>query len=995
MPPVNNKSPEIQKDVLSQGVEQQVQVDLEKKKLEEQANKELQVKHSEQQIETWFAGDTFDSEVEALQKKVEANQITAEEADKLYDQITKRYDANFTDKAKTVVENVADTMGMRDKVNDKWNIKNTLLWTGLAATWVWVSSKWKSWFGKKETTEITTATEKTPWYKKTWVWLTGLLWLWVLLYKGESIMDWFSKFFEKDAESKKDEMMNDIIKKLWNWWTYDAKRNIILYGRAEYNVDDLMKKWVIVADSKNIINIEKTIIQLQEHVKNPNNVKVEDHNTNNIEETQQDVEMKENIVNYNALVPVINTYAKKHQLGDATITYEQFDDATFAPGLLIADLDRAYRNVDAMLTNSSFSTMIEGSKKQEWWESVSQYPREVIVRILNLLWAGADVVNKVTKSQWVADTNTLLARFSETLSTDKSQLAKQYRDAIIAKKAMILQYLKDVKENYTKKVWSNSEKLKIFSGTINDIIEHSKKDQELYDVLHNGEKNETIVDNQEKTGEKKKYFLDKLSKANTDKERDNLVNEFSDELDNVWFTEWTSLRDVTLWHMFETKWYLDMRMLEEMYGETFASYQEKIQILKSKKWKLTSWDIEELKKTVWDFYDTLETIQLETHVQKHTDDDGRVYATLDFPVIVAGKKVLKTFVMKWNENWALSVVPLALGTIAFADLATYPIRKVLNIVKNPLIPSKWRVVSPTIGIMKKWFQVIKWLWNKFITPEFVKWTPETVKKFTDNIKNLTHKSLTQQITELNKKYPNIDKSKSKANIKKYQQELEIIIKNTNPKIYQEEKKILQSLKKMSLPDRKLLYNSDDIVKKIVDANGWMKLLTATKRWRMFKIWTYVMMASWQWGSSVMNGDKTEETVKEVADFGIGMVPIAGDLYDIGMAIRWKDLNNNEMSTGERRTRWLVWLWAWVANVFTFGLWGTAAKWLIKWWTKLATKATIKWIEKATVKEIAIEWLKQFGKKAAINGAATTLVGWTIVMGSDSVFKEVDLDELSS
>jgi len=33
-----------------------------------------------------------------------------------------------------------------------------------------------------------------------------------------------------------------------------------------------------------------------------------------------------------------------------------------------------------------------------------------------------------------------------------------------------------------------------------------------------------------------------------------------------------------------------------------------------------------------------------------------------------------------------------------------------------------------------------------------------------------------------------------------------------------------------------------------------------------------------------------------------MVPVAGDLYDIGMAIRGKDLNGNDMSTSERWVR---------------------------------------------------------------------------------------------
>ena len=33
---------------------------------------------------------------------------------------------------------------------------------------------------------------------------------------------------------------------------------------------------------------------------------------------------------------------------------------------------------------------------------------------------------------------------------------------------------------------------------------------------------------------------------------------------------------------------------------------------------------------------------------------------------------------------------------------------------------------------------------------------------------------------------------------------------------------------------------------------------------------------------------------EAADFGLGMIPVAGGIYDIGMAFRGKDLNGREM-----------------------------------------------------------------------------------------------------
>lgn len=63
-------------------------------------------------------------------EKVQRENLSDEEKKRLYDEIVKKHDKSIIDTTKTIAENVADGMGMIDKVENKRNIKNTLLWAG-------------------------------------------------------------------------------------------------------------------------------------------------------------------------------------------------------------------------------------------------------------------------------------------------------------------------------------------------------------------------------------------------------------------------------------------------------------------------------------------------------------------------------------------------------------------------------------------------------------------------------------------------------------------------------------------------------------------------------------------------------------------------------------------------------------------------------------------------------------------------------------------------
>jgi len=112
-------------------------------------------------------------------------------------------------------------------------------------------------------------------------------------------------------------------------------------------------------------------------------------------------------------------------------------------------------------------------------------------------------------------------------------------------------------------------------------------------------------------------------------------------------------------HVFETQKYIDMRILEEMYGETFKQRRADILALKNKNGKLTPDDIIKFKSTVSDFYNTMHTIKTESHVSQETDDDGSIYTAWHLPIFLAGKKVYQTFVIRQDDK-GMAMRPLAL-----------------------------------------------------------------------------------------------------------------------------------------------------------------------------------------------------------------------------------------------------------------------------------------------------------------------------------------------
>lgn len=116
---------------------------------------QLQRADDAKSVEQGMTKENYKAKVEALKHQIESQKLTKEQMDNLYreyDALTKKYDAHAgtTEQVSTFTEDISHAMGIRDKVTDNRNIKNTLLWVGGAAAVWWVASKRKSRFGKND-----------------------------------------------------------------------------------------------------------------------------------------------------------------------------------------------------------------------------------------------------------------------------------------------------------------------------------------------------------------------------------------------------------------------------------------------------------------------------------------------------------------------------------------------------------------------------------------------------------------------------------------------------------------------------------------------------------------------------------------------------------------------------------------------------------------------------------------------------------------------------
>lgn len=86
-----------------------------------------------------------------------------------------------------------------------------------------------------------------------------------------------------------------------------------------------------------------------------------------------------------------------------------------------------------------------------------------------------------------------MAQFADSLSPSEINLAKEYSESIVAKEAMIMRYLMDVRETYGELTQGNGASKDLFAGSIVDLIGTAAQDAELEQALFHPEKDNELA----------------------------------------------------------------------------------------------------------------------------------------------------------------------------------------------------------------------------------------------------------------------------------------------------------------------------------------------------------------------------------------------------------------------------------------------------------------------------------------------------------------------
>lgn len=285
-------------------------------------------------------------------------------------------------------------------------------------------------------------------------------------------------------------------------------------------------------------------------------------------------------------------------------------------------------------------------------------------------------------------------------------------------------------------------------------------------------------------------------------------------------------------------------------------------------------------------------------------------------------------------------------------------------------------------------------------PATIKNALETKANHLTNIeKNI--KDLDKQITDIQKnaqakltEYDNLAKQhindpQKLAEIRKQSQQY---IKEYNAKVSAAQTLLLEDIAKVpSKADLARLSVDAPSLSGLLKTNGgvdafFTKITSSKISKTAGKVWLAIIVSKivvWGVGDISKQWFLTKETGLDVVDLGAGLVPVAGWIYDVTMAIRGKDLNGRDMRWWERWVRWWVGAASTVVDLFTFGAGGTAMRAASKIWLKTAVKAT----EKAAIKT-TVKWL-QVGMHAVSFGFLGYAISQEIVPVVIDVAKTAD------
>lgn len=182
-----------------------------------EAQQRLDAEKQKHEISAEATVEQVDAKLTAIKAQVEAWAITEADAERLTKEVMasqKPKEQWIVDQALTGVsntaENIADTMGIRDKTTDKWNLKNTAMRVGgaIGLTWLRNNRPSRLW-GKSKV-------EKKKWFRNHGV---GKLLKWAGIGVGwflgiKRLMDYFGSDKDPDLVQKPTETINNNYDKL-------------------------------------------------------------------------------------------------------------------------------------------------------------------------------------------------------------------------------------------------------------------------------------------------------------------------------------------------------------------------------------------------------------------------------------------------------------------------------------------------------------------------------------------------------------------------------------------------------------------------------------------------------------------------------------------------------------------------------------------------------------------------------------------------------------
>lgn len=670
--------------------------DKEKKSLAEEVVKQKESEFEQKKVEIETKKKETKERVKKLKKEIkESSGIDASLIG--LDQTV----SNNLDKWERELSSLSVSTGFLNTLKNYWNRvwdwagrnkKNLLIWW---AIYLWYRGL-RSLFKRKKKNKSESNDEdgnKKPRYKRRWSWLgigvAGFFW-WKYLGDFKNI---WNKLFNKE-KAQKDKFGEEIAGSLGSERSYDKVKNEFKKWNVKYKRKTFEEKWLIFieedAKGKPVLDIEKTTNAIRDYVEKDTETLPVTHDITNFEMNKVkreslSVSEKEN---YTKLDNQIDWFYKE--------IYEWTElDYSQKLGLdkwyFLFHFDQNFNNIGSLLNEKSFSLFVDSTANTMVRSIFSYMPKWLGSMFLGL----AKWLNFVGFDEFAEDLSWLDDYIKKMQPTELSKLENLCR-AFFQQATTIAFYALSVRQTYEEKVWSNPEKMKEFDQKkLKDLLQENVSDEDLLEAINDPKIDRSLEKKLEKLGSRKEKLLDKLANAENDVERKKIAKILLDEIGSLGYEVWHGAFSMAWWFMRETSKYVDYDLISNVYEDYFGDMKKEMKAI-LKKNPLTESDIQKIKQNIEDFYESMKQISTQTKLRQETDEDGKLFTIVDFPIVKWGKNVYKTFVTYMQDGkWVCAGL-----TLLAVDAALYAPRKILSIARAG---KKWIFLrlSPTAFVMRK------------------------------------------------------------------------------------------------------------------------------------------------------------------------------------------------------------------------------------------------------------------------------------------------------